>query len=240
MKLPKLTGRYAERSIPPDFEPLHIEIFRAVHEYTMTSPERVQALIEAVRHVVRHGTEGAFVECGVYMGGSMMAVAMTLLSLGVRDRKLYLFDTFAGMPKPDRVDVNFMGRPAIDTFEQVRIDDHSSNWANASIEQVRQAMSLTGYPEENLVFVKGMVEETIPGRAPGTIALLRLDTDWYRSTKHEMDHLYPRVALNGVIIIDDYGELMGAKKAVDEYLAENKIGSFLHRIDFAGRLLVKS
>ncbi len=170
MNSPKLTGRYAGRPIPPDFEPLHVEIFNAVHTYTMTSPERVQALIEAVRYVIRNEVDGAFLECGVYFGGSMMAVAMTLLSLGITDRQLYLFDTFAGMPKPDKVDVNFQGRPAIDTFMQARIDDASSNWANAPIEDVREAMKQTGYPEQNLHFVKGLVEDTIPASAPERIA----------------------------------------------------------------------
>ncbi len=239
MDLPKLTGRYAGRPIPPDFEPLHTEVFNAVHNYTMTSPERVQALIESVRYVVRNDVDGVFMECGVYLGGSMMAVALTLLSMGITDRELCLFDTFAGMPKPDSIDVNFQGRPAIDTFMKTKIDDASSHWANASVESVKETMAMTGYPANRIHFVKGLVEETIPENAPEKIALLRLDTDWYRSTRHEMEHLYPRVSPKGIVIIDDYGELMGAKKAVDEFLAKNDIRSFLHRIDFAARLIVK-
>jgi O-methyltransferase len=236
---PKLTGRYAGKGYPPDFEPLHKEIFEAVQEYTMTSPERVQALVEAVRYVIRNEIGGAFVECGVYMGGSMMAVAMTLLKLQVTDRNLYLFDTFEGMPRPGAEDVNFQGRPAIKYFMTQRIDDSSSRWANAPLDVVREAMRLTGYSENNIHFIKGLVEDTVPAKAPEKIALLRLDTDWYKSTKHEMEYLFPRVSSAGAVIIDDYGELMGAKKAVDEYLKEQDIRSFLHRIDFASRLIIK-
>jgi O-methyltransferase len=240
LERPRLTGRYAGKGLPPDFEPIHKEIFEAVQEYTMTSPLRVQALIEAVRYVIRNGIAGAFMECGVYMGGSMMAVAMTLLKLQVTDRDLYLFDTFEGMPRPDAVDVNFQGRPALEYFLTQRIDDSSSRWANAPLDVVREAMSLTGYPENNIHFIKGLVEDTVPSKAPEKIALLRLDTDWYKSTKHELEYLFPRVSLAGAVIIDDYGELMGAKKAVDEYLKEQDIRSFLHRIDFTGRLLIKN
>jgi hypothetical protein len=240
MEKSSLTGRYAGKGYPPDFEPLHKEIFEAVQDYTMTSPLRVQAVIEAVRYIIRNEIDGAFMECGVYMGGSMMAVAMTLLKLQVNNRELYLFDTFEGMPKPETVDVNFQGRPALDYFLTQRIDDESSRWANAPLEVVREAMSLTGYPAANIHFVKGLVEDTVPASAPESIALLRLDTDWYKSTKHELDHLFPRVSSAGAVIIDDYGELMGAKKAVDEYFEEQDIRSFLHRIDFTGRLIIKN
>jgi O-methyltransferase len=240
MEKSSLTGRYAGKGYPPDFEPLHKEIFEAVQEYTMTSPLRVQAVIEAVRYIIRNEIDGAFMECGVYMGGSMMAVAITLLKLQVNNRKLYLFDTFEGMPRPETVDVNFQGRPALDYFLTQRIDDASSRWANAPLEVVREAMSQTGYPADNIHFVKGLVEDTVPASAPESIALLRLDTDWYKSTKHELDHLYPRVSSGGAVIIDDYGELMGAKKAVDEYFEEQNVRSFLHRIDFTGRLIIKN
>ncbi len=91
MEKSSLTGRHAGKGYPPDFEPLHKEIFEAVQDYTMTSPLRVQAVIEAVRYIIRNEIDGAFMECGVYMGGSMMAVAMTLLKLQVNNRKLYLF-----------------------------------------------------------------------------------------------------------------------------------------------------
>ena len=225
--------------LPPDFEYLQTAIWQKVHPFTMTGPIRIYSLIESVRHIIRNDIPGDFLECGVFKGGSMMAVALTLLSMGVKDRKLWLFDTYAGMPKPEDIDVNFRGKPAIEKFSKHRIDDESSTWVNVPLEDVQEAMNSTRYPEENINYVKGMVEATIPGQAPESLALLRLDTDWYRSTKHEMDHLYPRVASKGIVIIDDYAYFKGSKKAVDEYLEENKISPMLHRIDYAARLIVK-
>jgi hypothetical protein len=101
-------------------------------------------------------------------------------------------------------------------------------------------MATTGYPADKLVFVKGRVEDTLPGSAPAAVALLRLDTDWYQSTRHELEHLYPRLAAGGVLVLDDYGSFEGARKAVDEYFAEYDIGPYLHRVDSTGRIAVKT
>ena len=100
-------------------------------------------------------------------------------------------------------------------------------------------LASTGYPEDRLIYVKGVVEETIPEVAPDRIALLRLDTDWYRSTRHELDHLYPRLTTGGFLIIDDYGAYAGARQATDEYFAEKGNRPYLNRIDTAARIAVK-
>jgi O-methyltransferase len=107
------------------------------------------------------------------------------------------------------------------------------------VEVVKKALETTGYQMEKIHFVKGMVEQTIPNSAPDKIALLRLDTDWYESTKHEMEHLFPRLSRGGVLIIDDYGHWQGARKAVDEYIKKNEIRILLNRIDYTGRIAVK-
>ena len=83
------------------------------------------------------------------------------------------------------------------------------------------------------------MEDTIPKNSPEKISILRLDTDWYESTKHELEYLFPRLSSGGILIIDDYGHFKGAKKAVDEYFTKNKIQYFLNRIDYTGRLIVK-
>ncbi len=225
--------------LPPDFEWLQTAIWDKVHPFTMTGPIRIYSLIESVRYLIKNDIPGDFLECGVFKGGSMMAVALTLLSMGVKDRKLWLFDTFAGMPMPEEVDVNFRGKPAIERFAKHRIDDESSTWVNVPLEEVQKAMESTRYPAENINYIKGMVEDTIPDQAPESLALLRLDTDWYRSTKHELDHLYPCLSSKGIAIIDDYAYFKGAKKAVDEYFAEQQMHPMLHRIDYAARLIVK-
>jgi O-methyltransferase len=100
-------------------------------------------------------------------------------------------------------------------------------------------MLSTGYPEENLIFVKGKVENTIPGVTPDRICLLRLDTDWYESTYHELNYLFPRLSVNGVIIIDDYGHWQGAREAVDKYFQAKNVKILLNRIDYSGRVGIK-
>ena len=88
-------------------------------------------------------------------------------------------------------------------------------------------------------FVQGRVENTLPAAAPPEIALLRLDTDWYESTRHELEHLYPRLVDGGVLIVDDYGYWQGARQAVDEYFGETGEAILLNRIDDTGRIAVK-
>lgn len=214
-------------------------ILNRIKGYTMTSIERQVTLVAAVRYVVRRDIGGCFVECGAWRGGSMMATALTLMQEGVRDRDLYLFDTFEGMTRPTAVDKTFDGMSAQDLLD--RDADKTRNVsALAGIAEVRRNMISTGYPQEHVHFVQGPVEATIPSRNPSApIALLRLDTDWYESTKHELVHLFPLVSEAGVLIIDDYGHWEGARKAVDEYLACEPRHYYMHRIDYTGRLLLK-
>lgn len=223
---------------PPDFDEPTIALFREVQPYTMTSKERVFALRRSIEYIVSSDIPGAFVECGVWKGGSSMAMAKTLIALGRTDRRLYLFDTFDGMPPPMRHDRTFRGEAA-EILLQESDREHASVWAYSPLDEVKRVMSSTGYEAENVVFVPGRVEDTIPSFAPETIALLRLDTDWYESTYHEMKHLFPRLSVGGVLIIDDYGHWEGARKAVDQYVAEQKLKLLLCRIDYTGRICIK-
>jgi O-methyltransferase len=225
------------QSLPLDFDEIDVELCSRVGAYTMTTPPRIYALARAVEYICARDIPGAIVECGVWRGGSMMAAALTLLRLGVTDRELYLFDTFAGMTAPSDEDVRRSGERAADLLAAERAD--SDIWAIASLEDVRDAVLGVGYPAERIHFVKGPVEDTLPTSAPEKIALLRLDTDWYASTKHELLHLYPRLALGGVLILDDYGYWQGARRAVDEYLAEHNVALLLNRIDNTGRIALK-
>ena len=192
------------------------ETYRMVKPFTMTSRSRVLELCSATRYVVRHNIPGAFVECGVWRGGSVMAVLRTLVDCGVKDRDVYLFDTFEGMVQPGAQD-GAKEREIHST--QVR-PDGSTDWCRSETDEVRKNLMTCGYPMERIHFVKGRVEQTIPGAAPKPIALLRLDTDWYESTKHELVHMYPTLVSGGVLILDDYGTWQGAYKAVTEYFAE--------------------
>lgn len=215
------------------------EIVRRVLPYTMTSAARVVALCDAVRYLVENRIPGDIVECGVWKGGSMMAVAQVLTSLGETERHLYLFDTFEGMTAPSSEDVAADGRSAQALMASSDPADPRSVWCVAPLEGVKAALAGTGYDFARMHFVKGRVEDTVPGQAPDRIALLRLDTDWYESTRHELEHLYPRLAPGGVLVLDDYGHWQGARKAVDEYIRTHRLPLFLHRIDYTGRCAVK-
>jgi O-methyltransferase len=216
----------------------HRHIVERVRPYTMTAQRSVVGLCEAVEYVVRNELVGAFVECGVWRGGSVMAEALTLLRLGVGDRDLYLFDTFAGMPRPHADDVS-LREPEQSALTRWQRDQRTNcnEWAYATIETARENVLSTGYPAEHVHLIEGLVEETIPRQAPESIALLRLDTDWYSSTKHELEHLYPRLAAGGVLILDDYGSWAGARKAVDEYGPTSRL--FLGRLDGIARAAIK-
>ena len=221
---------------PPDIDDATATIIETVRPFTMTPPDRVVAMCLATRYVAAAGLDGAIVECGVWRGGSMMAAALSLLGLGVRDIDLYLFDAFDKMPMPTDRDIDAWGRPAARLFEGGANANEIPELAVGPMERVQANLRSTGYPASRIKFVKGLVEDTIPAQAPERIALLRLDTDWYESTAHEMRHLFPRLVDGGVLIVDDYGLFRGARDAVDEFLSDAGVPVLLNRIDFAGRV----
>ena len=237
--------RYQEKhkvreSYPADFSVTNIEICDAVKPYTMTGSARVNALIDAVLYIAANKITGAMVECGVWKGGSAMAMMLSLMKLGDESRYFYLYDTFTGMSTPSDDDVSLQGDKAHDTFSKLKISEDVSGWCFSPLEEVKQNVFSTGYNKDKIHFIKGKVEDTIPENIPQSIAILRLDTDWYESTKHELIHLFPLLQPNGVLIIDDYGHWEGARKAVDEYISENNIRILLNRIDYSGRIGIKT
>jgi hypothetical protein len=169
---------------------------------------------------------------------------MTLQELGVTDRDIYLYDTFEGMTAPTEVDVSRLDRPALETWNAAQRQGERA-WSELfdpsffNEETVVETVLSTGYPASHVHVVRGPVEETLPGHAPEGLALLRLDTDWYESTRHELEHLYPRLADGGVLIVDDYGHWEGSARAVEEYFAARP-PLLLNRIDYAARIAVKA
>jgi hypothetical protein len=226
-----------------DFSAWEQNTYRSSHLNLVGGAEAVVSLIRAVEHVLHKGIPGALVECGVYMGGNIEVMIRTLNKHGVRDRDIYLYDTFEGMPKPEIVDDEGLAdRPMAATWNAHKnpaVGSAGSHWMRAGLDLVKARLDPLGYPAERLHFVKGMVEDTIPGIIPDRIALLRLDTDFYSSTKHELIHLYPRLSRGGILINDDYGAMPGSRKATDEYIAENELSLFLSRVDAHVRLAVK-
>jgi O-methyltransferase len=222
-------------------DPIFENIYQECQPYTMTSRARMKGLYNAVKYVVERNIPGDIVECGVWRGGSSMLAALTLLEIGATQRLLYLYDTYEGMTEPTEHDVDFKGNTAQELLnaEQNHDDDQDNIWAYASIDIVRRNLFSTGFAEDQMMLIKGPVEETIPETMPDQISILRLDTDWYASTYHELVYLYPKLAPGGVLIIDDYGHWNGSRKAVDQYFSEND-AILLHPLDYSGRIGVKA
>ncbi|MDC7228201.1 MAG: macrocin O-methyltransferase [Spirochaetales bacterium] len=232
--------------IPPsqyliDMEEPFRKIWAAVSPFTMTSVERGYALYKAVEYIVRSRIPGDFVECGVWKGGSCMLMAMTLLQMGDAGRTIHLYDTYAGMTEPGGNDfIAWNGRSVAEKWnrDKAGLSDNFTDWA-VSLENVRENILTTGYPASNLVFIEGPVEQTLEQNIPEQISLLRLDTDWYDSTRIELELLYPLLTKGGALLIDDYGHFTGARKAVDEYFGESS-SVLLNRIDYTGRISIKT
>jgi hypothetical protein len=234
----KNKSNIANNDIYGDFDPSDWEIINSVKPYTMTSIERLKSLIDSVKYVTDNKIDGDFVECGTWKGGSVMCMQKKMLSLDKTNRVFWVFDTFEGMPKPQEIDTNFrhtLAQKILDNEEK----ENSLTWAYSNYDQTTKNILSSGYPQNKINFVKGLVEETIPITKIDKIAILRLDTDWYSSTKIELEYLYPKLARGGIMIIDDYGHWEGCKKAVDEYFENNNIAVYMNRIDYTSRLIVK-
>ncbi|TMM31355.1 macrocin O-methyltransferase [Polaribacter aestuariivivens] len=222
-----------------DFSDLENDIIKKVTPYTLTNPERLVSLLRALDYINQNQINGSIVECGVWKGGSIMAGLYKLKNLNDESRDIYLYDTFEGMSEPLEIDKSIRGESATNAFKsQDQVWDRIE--CLSPLEEVVENVNSVGYSSEKINFIKGKVEDTInKTNAPKEIAILRLDTDWYESTKHELEMLFPKLAKGGVLIIDDYGHWQGCKKAVDEYFSKNNIQMYLSRVDYTCRIGVK-
>jgi len=227
-----------KRIVPVDMDKEFMEIHKLSQPFSMVSPERLYATFQAIRYVEMNKIEGDVVECGVWKGGNSMVMALTLQLGHSQHRHLYMYDTYEGMVEPGEKDIDFKGRHSASDWKKHQTSD-VNEWCYSPIEDVMQNMGSTGYPMDKIHFVKGKVQDTIPGEVPDKIAVLRLDTDWYDSTRHELLHLFPRLSTNGVLLIDDYGHWKGQKEAVDEFFAEHRFKPLLSRTDYSGRMMIK-
>ena len=184
-------------------------------------------------------------ECGVWKGGNLILFKKMIEKLKIKDKKIYAFDTFEGMSEPtDKESCHAEGKKGGFKAEYyMRTQKQDINIDNihgyAPIEMVKHNFKNNTSDINDLFLVKGKVEDTlkIPSNIPEKISILRLDTDWYESTKIELEVLYPRLVKNGVLIIDDYGEWSGSRKATNEYFKDKKVAMF--KIDRAARLIFK-
>ncbi len=230
----KLTGL---QGLIPELGPEDRELLAAARGLSMTSPIARWEFIQAVRYIEASGVPGDIVECGVWRGGHLVIAGLMKQQLGF-DRQIWAFDTFAGMTAPSEAD--FKPGDDLDVrkkYTSLNRDDRNE-WCLASEEEVLDNFAAR-VGNRDLRTIKGPVEETLakPENLPARIAILRLDTDFYESTKAELNILYPRLSPGGVMIIDDYGEWAGARKAVDEYFAGQAV--WLHYVTQSVRLMIK-
>lgn len=226
---------------PVEFSDVEKKAFEHVrsHRLSMVSDERLFATILACKHVIEQNIPGDFVECGVFRGGNAILAKILFDAYGV-DRKVWLFDTFLGMTKPLDVDVDSSsGEPAIEQYEKMDRGGHN-DWVFCPLDQVKAHFADAKLLDDQVIFVQGDVLQTLDSQPlPDAIAVLRLDTDWYESTKKELEVLYPRLTTGGALLIDDYGHFQGAQKATDEYFAGPVNRPLLNYTDYTGRIGVK-
>ena len=202
---------------PSSVDPEFVRVYRRYCGLTMVPWKPLYWSWIAARHIALNDIPGDVVECGVFRGGCSIIMATA------HDRPAWLYDTFTGMSEPTEFD--FKGENPGDRFDarqrfaKANKGDHV-DWVYSSIDEVREGIRQSEVDEARFRLVKGKVEDTIPGKIPEQIALLRLDTDFYESTRHELEHLYPRLSPGGILIVDDYGSWAGSRKAVDEFLAQ--------------------
>jgi O-methyltransferase len=217
-----------EASVSAEFGQEFLTFWKIIAPYTIVSVERAYATYRACRYVARYGILGCFAECGVFKGGMSMLAALTFTAHDKGERDIWLYDTFAGMTAPAVED----GEAAAAYNRQI---------VASSLQEVQRNFGSIDYPGRSH-FVEGDVCETLKQSAnvPKAIAVLRLDTDWYESTKAELDILYEKVAPRGVVLCDDYGYWQGARKAVDEFIDGLPHPVYLCRTDNCGVEFVKT
>ena len=217
-----------------------IDLMKLCDKYSMTSDLRKWALIQSFHYIINNNIEGDFVECGVWKGGNLILLKKLMEKKQINNKKIYGFDTFEGMSEASIHDIKIDKTNANVKFEKLKQKDSNNiNWNFASENEVINNFKDNVEKNENLKLIKGKVEDTLLNNdnIPEKISILRLDTDFYESTKTELEKLYPKLSIGGVLIIDDYGSWQGSRKAVDEYFQNKKI--WLHYIDHDGRLLIK-
>lgn len=215
------------------------DLIHLVKNYSMTPKIRIYNLLQALRHLKIKKIEGDYVECGVWKGGNILLFKKFLENEDTINRNIYAFDTFEGMTVPDKNDFEISTNNTAIKLLQKDKNKETNVWGICSLDQVKRNISKHTKDLKNINFVKGAVEKTLNENKniPEKISLLRLDTDWYQSTRKELEVLYEKVSSGGIIIIDDYGHWGGSRKAVDEFFSDKYV--WMHYVDYACRLIIK-
>ena len=223
-----------------DTEEVKLISYVLENNFTMTSVARLVNTLKACKYVVQNNIPGDFVECGVWRGGHGILAKKIFERMG-SSKKVWMFDTFEGMAEPTEHDVNAKTKEKALIKYQGKNKGTHVDWCYASLEDVKKCCQVSGIDINSINFIKGDVCNTLndPANRPDNIAVLRLDTDWYKSTKAELEWLYPNLSNSGVLIIDDYGHWQGSRKAVDEYFANSEYKPLFNVVDYTGRSAIK-
>tara|TARA_B110000503_G_scaffold51998_1_gene83711 strand:+ start:103 stop:903 length:801 start_codon:yes stop_codon:yes gene_type:complete len=229
-----------EISIPVEASSNEVELIHAVKKYSMTDYKNLYLSTQVAKYVSETNVEGDIVECGVWKGGHLI-VFKSLCDKYNLDKKIFAYDTFEGMTDSSDDDFNYKGEKAIDLLKNISANENDGDniWCYASLDLVKKNITNVLGNIDNINFIKGDVADTLQEKKnlPNKISILRLDTDFYESTKIELEILYPLLQEGGILIVDDYGHWSGAKKAVDEYFKNNY--HFKHVINGTCRMIVK-
>jgi O-methyltransferase len=221
------------KKIIPEITENEIKIIKEIDAYSMTPQVRKWLLIKCIHYINKKKIKGDIVECGIWKGGNLFLAKKINDIYHKSNRKFYGYDTFSGMPKPEKYEDNNLKKEFANN--KVRFE-----WLSISKEKVKKYAKIFFDDTSDFYFIEGKVENTlkIKKNIPKKISLLRLDTDYYTSTKIELEKLYEKLSKGGILIIDDYGDMRGAKKAVDDFFRNKK--SLLIRIDKSCRVLIKN
>ncbi|MFN8344546.1 MAG: TylF/MycF/NovP-related O-methyltransferase [Spirosomataceae bacterium] len=235
------SGTQTDPQLNYEYNAEALESIRIIRPYTMVPYVNLVTLFELVKYCEENHIEGDYVECGVWKGGCVGLMALANLKYGrSTKRNLHLFDAFDDICEPDPV---VDGKKAVEDiyFYTKRKESLSGKLqpvkgfydplgGHGTVEGNRQLLEeIIGYPVENTFYHVGWFQDTLPGAKEKIqkIALLRLDGDWYESTKVCIQSLYDKVVPGGVIIVDDYGTYEGCKKAITEFIQEKELKVFL-------------
>lgn len=191
--------------------------------HTMIGRKRLDHLQVALETVLAEGVPGDVIETGVWRGGATIFMRAILQAWGVTDRRVFVADSFAGLPPPDP-------KYAADQGDQ----HHTMKELAISLEQVRANFAKYDLLDEQVVFLEGWFKDTLPAAPIRQLAIARLDGDMYGSTMDAIEVLYPKLSVGGFLIVDDYGAVVGCRKAIEDYRQAHGITEPMTAIDWTG------
>lgn len=240
----KLLSRLPQFRLADLMHPLRLYRTWQVIPFTMLSVARLSNAYECTIAAVKEGVDGDVAECGVWAGGSTGLMFTAARDAGDSTRRFHLFDSFEGLPQPSAKDGKDVLQGYLKDDEKRTLDEGKGDLvaidACAAPRKLAEELffKVLNAPSDRIVFHQGWFQETVPAAvASGQVkrlSVLRIDGDWYESTRICLEHLCPLVSPGGFVIIDDYGHFEGCRKAVDEYLAAHGSGTTLRPIDSDG------